>query len=47
MKFNFEADATQLLEITDEDTNETSYLIFINHQWEKISQEEYNNIRGN
>lgn len=48
MKINTIAEITQVIELTNNDTNKKDFLILIDNEWQKINQEEYNNIvRGN
>ncbi len=37
---------SHVIEIYDHDTNKTEFLLMKNNKWIKISEQEYNKIRG-
>jgi len=46
MQKNFKIKATQILQIHNDDTNETEYLIEKDGEWVKITEDKYEQIRG-
>lgn len=46
MNFEAEAEIRQIIEMKDNETGETSYLVEEDGEWKSISQEEYYKILG-
>lgn len=46
MNIPFEIKMKQVIEVYNHDTNETEFLLMQDDEWVKISEEQYNKIRG-
>ena len=43
---DFNLNIQQVIEVTNKDTNEISFLVYSDNEWKTISQEEYKKIIG-
>lgn len=44
MNLDMHANIQQVIEVTNKDTNEISFMVYQNNEWKKISQKEYQKI---